>query len=54
MLCYVQSGVNCGDGGMEAVATALPRTRVRVFDFSANQVGESGWAAFTTVLPQLL
>ena len=52
--CAVQSGVNCGDAGMEAVATALPRTRVRVFDFSANQVGESGWAAFTTVLPQLL
>lgn len=51
--CLYVSQINLGDEGMVALAAALPRTRIRILDFSVNQVADAGWESFAASLPDL-
>lgn len=51
--CLYLSHINLGNDGMAALAAALPRTRIRILDFSVNQVADEGWENFASSIPNL-
>jgi hypothetical protein len=51
--CLYLSQINLGNDGMAALAAALPRTRIRILDFSANQVADGGWESLAGSIPNL-
>ena len=51
--CLYLSQINLGNDGMASLAAALPRTRIRILDFSANQVADEGWENFASSIPNL-
>ncbi len=51
--CLYLSQINLGNDGMASLAAALPRTRIRILDFSANQVADGGWENLAASIPNL-